>query len=172
MYSKKKNSYDLCIEHHGIKGQKWGVRRFQNSDGTLTSAGQKRYKKVLDKSYGYMNRDQEKKDLYENTLSKEQKQKLNEAADKAYTAHRKAQDAIIKNKGYEDDDLTNKADKAWLEYSKLGEDYAKQALGKYANEKDRIHNVEAYRRLGSIYYDQITKNKKHDWYDHMYDNWD
>lgn len=31
----------LC--HHGIKGMRWGVRRFQNEDGSLTSAGKKRY---------------------------------------------------------------------------------------------------------------------------------
>lgn len=31
------------IKHHGIKGQKWGVRRFQNKNGSLTSAGKKRY---------------------------------------------------------------------------------------------------------------------------------
>ena len=29
--------------HHGIKGQKWGVRRFQNKDGSLTPAGKQRY---------------------------------------------------------------------------------------------------------------------------------
>lgn len=29
--------------HHGIKGMKWGVRRFQNEDGSLTTAGKKRY---------------------------------------------------------------------------------------------------------------------------------
>ena len=31
------------LAHHGIKGQKWGVRRFQNPDGTLTAAGKSRY---------------------------------------------------------------------------------------------------------------------------------
>lgn len=31
------------LYHHGIKGQKWGVRRFQNSDGSLTPAGKQRY---------------------------------------------------------------------------------------------------------------------------------
>lgn len=32
------------LAHHGIKGQKWGVRRFQKADGSLTTAGKKRYK--------------------------------------------------------------------------------------------------------------------------------
>lgn len=31
------------LYHHGIKGQRWGVRRFQNKDGSLTSKGRKRY---------------------------------------------------------------------------------------------------------------------------------
>lgn len=31
------------LKHFGIKGQKWGVRRFENEDGTLTAAGKKRY---------------------------------------------------------------------------------------------------------------------------------
>lgn len=31
------------LVHHGVKGQKWGVRRFQNEDGSLTSKGRKRY---------------------------------------------------------------------------------------------------------------------------------
>jgi hypothetical protein len=37
------------IYHHGIKGQKWGVRRFQNEDGTLTTAGKKRINKDMNK---------------------------------------------------------------------------------------------------------------------------
>lgn len=31
------------LMHHGIKGQKWGVRRWQNADGSLNPAGKKRY---------------------------------------------------------------------------------------------------------------------------------
>jgi len=33
------------LYHHGILGQKWGVRRYQNEDGSLTAAGEKRYAK-------------------------------------------------------------------------------------------------------------------------------
>lgn len=39
----------LYLEHHGIKGQRWGVRRFQNADGTLTDKGRKHYQKKLDR---------------------------------------------------------------------------------------------------------------------------
>ena len=38
------------LAHHGIKGQKWGVRRFQNPDGTRTEEGKKRYSSASSES--------------------------------------------------------------------------------------------------------------------------
>lgn len=34
------------IAHHGIKGQRWGIRRYQNEDGSLTPAGERRYNRL------------------------------------------------------------------------------------------------------------------------------
>ena len=51
------------LYHHGILGQKWGVRRYQNKDGTLTAAGKKR--KGYSKKYYENTKDTIKK--YEET---------------------------------------------------------------------------------------------------------
>ena len=48
------------LYHYGIPGQKWGVRRYQNPDGTLTEEGKRRYRKL---------------DTYRNTLASRSRKK-------------------------------------------------------------------------------------------------
>lgn len=43
--------YEDYMYHHGIKGMHWGVRRYQNTDGSLTNQGRKRYNYKTDKNY-------------------------------------------------------------------------------------------------------------------------
>ena len=50
------------LAHHGIKGQKWGVRRYQNSDGSLTAEGRRRR--------GYSSEKSERKSLSERRKEK------------------------------------------------------------------------------------------------------
>jgi hypothetical protein len=45
--------YKQYLAHHGIKGQKWGVRRYQNEDGSLTDEGKKRIADTV--GGGYLN---------------------------------------------------------------------------------------------------------------------
>lgn len=63
------------LKHHGIKGQKWGVRRFQNYDGSLTSLGKARY--------GYSDSREVRKAQkeYDRTVKKNYRDIHNQAAD-------------------------------------------------------------------------------------------
>lgn len=63
------------LYHHGIKGQRWGVRRFQNEDGSLTSAGRKRYE-VGDKM--------DANDPNDSAVTRKVKRNYNEMTDKEF----------------------------------------------------------------------------------------
>ena len=48
-----KYGYESVLAHYGVKGMRWGVRRFQNYDGTLTSLGRKKIADMKSKESAY-----------------------------------------------------------------------------------------------------------------------
>lgn len=131
------------LAHHGIKGQKWGVRRYQNEDGSLTEAGRRRYgveeaKKELEdaktknrqlkKEYSRVN-----KKTY---LTSEDKKILKEYEKSKYKIERNK--ALLSNeKAYAKSVLKNKSNRQL----KLEEQYKKNGM----SEKDA--EIQAYKRI-------------------------
>jgi len=124
------------LEHHGILGQKWGVRRYQNADGSYTSLGARRHAKAADASQKDAN------DLKKNGYTKEAA-----AVQKVSDKHRAKANAIqaktektksnVKSyqKAYES--ASKASDKADANNKKLKEQY--KTLGK--NKISRVINA-------------------------------
>lgn len=125
------------LVHHGIKGQKWGIRRYQNSDGSLTEAGKKRYAVPEVKVHGQYNgiknnRDASRRlnkldsllaqqkytrDKYSNTIDRITSRNIKKQIDPNSKRGLKDQDKLArigaKNKGYSNaiasnEELTNR----------------------------------------------------------------
>ena len=119
------------LYHHGIKGQKWGVRRYQNEDGTLTPEGKKRYGSFT-KEYkiakstqrvGYKDSYSRMQDYTKKSYTVREKAKeLNELSDKLEKLFWKSEDyeydnPKVKDLAYKKAIAAAKKDPAWSYFS-------------------------------------------------------
>lgn len=91
---------ELC--HHGIIGQKWGVRRFQNEDGSLTEAGKKRYGII---EFTKEVNDQIKNDNVQSKIRdlNAQSNSFNEQANKLGEKYDEYYKTLLNNKSFDDE---------------------------------------------------------------------
>lgn len=111
------------IYHWGIKGQRWGFRRFQNEDGSLTPEGELRYNQGKQKLARGKAAEMYKTKKYKAKLAlKQEKQKVKDAAAIAKTAKKEqaklnAEDRIIRKKpqNMTDEELRNEVNRLAME---------------------------------------------------------
>lgn len=80
LYSYEQPGYNTSLYHHGIQGQKWGVRRYRNEDGTVTEEGKRHYSTATNTSniarlanakyFGTAKRVRDKQQMFKNKIAK------------------------------------------------------------------------------------------------------
>ena len=144
-------SDELC--HYGIRGMRWGIRRYQNPDGTLTEAGRKRVSKLHDSNSRLIGR--------RDKLTKRMEFQTRKYANSISKANQKAAELRVKEYGL----FTTKAKADKLEYkaSKLEARAAQKAM-KIDRTKARIAKIDVLvsknnRKISELNSAEISKGK-------------
>lgn len=163
VYSLPENDYRGYLQHHGILGMKWGVRRYQNSDGSLTNAGKKRYAKSLANEKGtpnsavstYEMSKAHRKDFSKN-MSIDEMIKLAELNDKADNLSYE-HDTLMEKKVWSNDKIWNQAYQdtyKWLE--KNDPEYLKEIVKENGGSKKNLDDFHGFRKHFEGFHDIAT----------------
>lgn len=119
------------LRHWGVKGMKWGVRRYQNEDGSLTKAGKKHQAK------------------------EEYRDAKREAASKLGATRKKADERYAKAMSKRNDEL-NKIDEDYSRTQKSIDSYYKRELSKHQNKLDKDKSDMDFWGEGNVFYNEAA----------------
>lgn len=165
------------LYHHGILGQKWGIRRYQNEDGTLTEAGKKRYAKEITKELNKASREKARaiakisgvdtwRDIDRLNRKIDKQLDKNEAGAKNYKKIEKLNARLNKKKMRMQDlydqvqESNSKINSLINELSKTNEYVWKTSPAYYMNNANWFSNESYYQNVRGTRYKVKTANEK------------